>query len=228
MMDRLAQLTLIATFLCAVHAQEISSLGGRVVDAQTGDAVAGATVLAIRDTSEPVKGGPEFQTATTTDDGSYSIADLPNGSYRICVQSAEHLDPCAGRPEAYVRTQIGGKSASLNLSLQKAAVIRVSVEDPSANLQAKEGKQEGAHLLIGIVDESGLFQTFTLASTSPTHRVYEGRVRPGSSARLIVHAEQFSLANSEGSPIEGKSLSIPIETSQEGLPNERTIRIREQ
>lgn len=228
MIDRLRHIVLVAAAVCTVQAQDVSVLSGRVVDAQAGDPVVGATVLAIRDMAEAVKGGAEFQTATTAEDGSYSIPDLANGYFRVCVQSAAYLDPCAGLPEVYVRIQIDGKAASLNLSLQKAAVVRVAVQDPSGNLHAKEGKIEGAHLLIGIVDESGLFQTFTLASTSPTHRIYEGRMRPGSSARLIVHAEQFSLADADGVPIAGKGISTPIEASREGTPYERTIRIQGQ
>lgn len=227
MKHRSILLTLIlGSCLVAASAQQPLALTGKIVDGSTGRPVVGATVLAIREPPDPVKGGPDFQTAITVEDGSYAIPELLAGSYRVCVQSDTYFDPCRGRPEAYVRAEVSSKSSAMNLSLERAAIVRIIVQDPGGKLQLKEGKEEGAHLLVGMVDESGLFQTFTLKANSGTSRVYEGRARPGTSARLIVHAEQFSLADADGTPIESSSVSVPLNVPTDGTADERAIRIR--
>lgn len=78
-MQRVSSLTILLaiTLLPRLAVGQTGELAGRVVDANTGQAVADATVH--------LESGPVTRTVVADDDGRWQARDLPNGSYQVAI-----------------------------------------------------------------------------------------------------------------------------------------------
>lgn len=114
-----------------------SAIGGRVVDAQSGEALAGVLIhlTAARVLS--------FSETRTNADGQYEFAGIADGEYTVTAISTTHARSCHGALDTYqVRCGIMGvvrdqRLAGIDFLLQRGATVRGRVIDHDGHAVAR-------------------------------------------------------------------------------------------
>jgi len=114
------RLSLIALALSVAAYGQIGSIAGKVLD-PTGSPHAGASVQAKAN-----EGGAVFK-GVSSDDGKYSIPNLPQGAYDVTV----NIGGLRGYDEKDVMVQ-GGKATNLDIHLEEGTQLSTLGEDPLA------------------------------------------------------------------------------------------------
>jgi hypothetical protein len=165
---------LLAAILCgALAAADSREVTGRVVDAQSGQPIARAHV-----TVNFFQGGPQVvPVALLSDaDGSFRIANVPEGAFNVSCEKAGYLPAGQGMPASS-----GGKPVPLVIRLTAQAAIEGTVIDdgdlPAENTfiqlvrqEVVNGRRQYQPAQGGGTDETGYFRIFGL----PAGRYYVG------------------------------------------------------
>jgi hypothetical protein len=163
---------------------------------------------------------PFNASARTAEDGSFSVSGVPDGSYRLCVQvrSGELLDPCQWSATTPVANLSQGRAADLGeIRLAKGYRLRVKVRDAAAVLTANEGKTAGAHLLVGVWRQDGLFVPMRAAGKDAEGKNYELLVPYDTPLTLSAQSKAFNLADEAGAPVDkAKGASVAVEVPSGG------------
>jgi hypothetical protein len=149
-----AGITVLLTGLCGQVSA--SSIAG-IVTTQDGQPVKGARILMQPQSAGSAMGKNSQPSAA---DGGFNVDSLAAGSYTLCVQvpGTQLLDPC--RWSATPPTVMVSDSQTitgLQINLQQGALIKVHVNDTGGFLNIHEGRTPGAHLLVGVWTDKGLF-----------------------------------------------------------------------
>ena len=163
-------LLIILSVVVAAQAQQGSLPGpgqfSATVRGEDGSTLSGVGVFLRR---TPTLGAPPRQrmdwTAVTSTTGIATFELLPSGQYTICAQAASGnwLNPCewgAARPSIVVPGT--RESVGPTLVLKRGATVSIRVDDPSGLLTQDEGKTPGAHLLLGVRSDAGMFRLASL------------------------------------------------------------------
>jgi 5-hydroxyisourate hydrolase-like protein (transthyretin family) len=205
-------MTILAMGLIVLQVQ-LATVGGSVTKPGGSDPLAGATV-----TLSPVKPAsddPRIPTATTEDDGRFTIRDIEPGDYRLTVRSPRYGSVMYGQrkpdgPSAILSIAADRRLPELRVSMFPTAAIagRVSGRDGEpvvhANVQAMTYVyQEGRRILVPVqtttTDDRGEFRLFWLPGGqyvvaavprhTPTGTGTNRPVRPGELNRLPDEAQ---------------------------------------
>jgi 5-hydroxyisourate hydrolase-like protein (transthyretin family) len=205
-------MTILAMGLIVLQVQ-LATVGGSVTKPGGSDPLAGATV-----TLSPVKPSsddPRIPTATTEDDGRFTIRDIEPGDYRLTVRSPRYGSVMYGQrkpdgPSAILSIAADRRLPELRVSMFPTAAIagRVSGRDGEpvvhANVQAmtyvyQEGRRSLVPVQTTTTDDRGEFRLFWLPGGkyvvaavprhTPTGTGTNRPVRPGELNRLPDEAQ---------------------------------------
>jgi hypothetical protein len=180
-------------------------IAGQVLD-DAGNPVTDAIVTANA-------GTVEASGAKTTSDGGFHLAGLAPGSFRICVQApgTTLLNPCDW-PSLIptIVNLVDGQSLSLpSIKLQSGYPLQIRVNDAVGAMAANEGKKSGAHLLVGLWLNTGLFMPLSTLTIDPKGRYY-GLVIPfATPLQLTLWSKDFVLSSASGQG-SGGSFSLTL------------------
>jgi hypothetical protein len=178
-----------------------------------GTLVAKATVSLSRTQASPFARNQrtEWTTATAVD-GTFQFPAVPPGSYVLCAQGANWLNPCEwGKSPVQVAVGAYQKPGGVTIVLKPAATFTIRVEDAGQLLNQHEGKTAGAHLLIGVSSDAFVFHPAVLAWSDNAGRNYQVTVPYDASVNLVLGSSFFSVADDAGSALPQRgSASIPI------------------
>jgi len=203
----------------AAQAQQTGPAGrGQIfvtVKGEDGSILSGAGVF-LRRTLAP--GAPPRQradwSATTSAAGAVTFDLLPNGQYTLCAQAASGswLNPCewgAARPTVVVSA--AQRAVSTTLVLKRGAAVSIRVDDPTGLLAQNEGKTPGAHLLLGVRSDAGIFHTASVIAQDPGGRDYSVTIPFDAKVNLVVASSFFRLADATGAPFAASgAAAVPV------------------
>ncbi len=175
-----------------------------IVQGEDGSLLSGVGVFLQR--ALPLGAPPKQRTNWGTTSSAAGVATfdlLPNGQYTLCAQAASGnwLNPCewgAARPSVVVSaTQ---RTAGTTLVLKRGAAVSVRVDDPSGLLAQNEGKTPGAHLLLGVRNDVGIFRAASVIAENPAGKEYSVTIPYDAKVNLVVASSFFRLADATGVP----------------------------
>jgi len=137
---------------------------------ETGGVIPGAIVSAYRISSLP----PLVFHVAAGAGGSFSIKNLPAGTYRLCAQApgSDFLDPCRwSSSQTEINLVNGQVSTGTVLSLKKGSVVKVRINDAGGVLDQKASKPP--HISAGVWTAKSLFCPATLTAHDASGRNFE-------------------------------------------------------
>lgn len=183
---------------------------GTVIDSSTHDPVPLAVVVAERQPDTGPRNGAtnsvavSTRTARTRADGSYTISDLPAGTYEICVHAlqSQWLNSCLwsnNRPSADVKENKTTNNGQIRID--KGAVLKLRLDDPGQSAVNSVNTAPGTELLIGPRGKRGFLQRPRMVSRDASGINYEILVPAGQKVPLSVLAKSYKLADSNGKAV---------------------------
>lgn len=205
-------------FALGLPAQTTGSIDGTVVN-DANQPVAKAYVSAYRDY---VAGTPPFSaTVQTAADGTFSLTGLPAAGYKICVQGLPDglLDPCqwSATPPTLTLTD-GQKVTAFKVALARGTVVTVRVNDAQKLLDTNEGKTPGAHLLIGVWTDKGLFHEAMVAASDANGRDHKISVPDNTPLTFSAHSAFFRLLDATPGAPQGAAAGGNLASSFQHAP----------
>ena len=196
------------------------SISGTVTSAESGAALAGVHLVAA---AQRANAAPILLEATSSDDGRYSIANVPPGDYTICAQykpaaalgsrrdlwqmgagidsEIAYLDPCDWSDGVHAR--VDTSAVALDIGLERGVNLTVLVD---GNAAARDSS--AAALQIFVRDGSGAIRASMHAlADSDGPRRYRAVVPRSGGYSLVVHAHG---ARIEGHP---EDFELPVDTA---------------
>jgi hypothetical protein len=180
-----------------------------VVNDEQGRALSEATVsvlyqpppLAVGQRTPPPP-GPTFNAVVqTAANGTYSIASVPAGDYRLCVQ----VDDRPGRDfvgtctwdlaGVAVKLTSGATTAVPTITMRFGHRVKIKIDDPSSLLDKNEGKGPGGSLLVGVFAPHGFYIPARLVAKTPKDRDYEIVIPFDTPVRASVASPGFQVSN---------------------------------
>lgn len=226
-------LALLATTAISLTAQTEPSGGirGRVLDHE-GRPVFGAIVQTSR---QPGFGTETELTVARTEsngDGSFELAGLNPGIYRLCVQQmgSALLDPCEWS-DAPVTVQLnaGGLLQGIDVPVVFGELLRIAIDDPQETLKAEETdtKRKSSFLYVAIRSRAGNLRKAVLLRTTTTGYELGVPVPKDQDAQLFVAGHNVLIRDKENRllPVAGETVQVSRE-SIAGGPSTARIEIQ--
>jgi hypothetical protein len=156
--------------LCAaLNAQTTVAAGGGISGVLTGDdgKAVDAVIRAARTSPLPAV----VSSVKTTAGGAFQITGLPPGAYELCATAIAggYVDPCLWEPSGVMVTLAAGQTATSTLTVKKASVLKVHVEDPNKLIK---NSPEGA-ILMGVIAPGGHFHPVIAKNPDSSGNNYE-------------------------------------------------------
>ncbi|MGI8741748.1 MAG: carboxypeptidase-like regulatory domain-containing protein [Bryobacteraceae bacterium] len=151
--------------------------------------------------------------AATVPNGSFRLPSLDSGTYRICVQvpGTAWIDPCEWGPGGRTVALPSGQAlSSVNLVLNKGAIVTLRVTDPRQLLSMHEGKTPGAHLLLGVSTDALSFRMASLVSQDTGGRNYQLLIPFDRKVNIAVSSAFFRLLDTNGIALPKSGSVIPV------------------
>lgn len=199
-----------AQLLCG---QTTGTMGGLVVIA-AGKPVSGAIVVAGLVPSGGQDVMPLASSVKTGADGRFTIAGLPPGMYNICAQlpGSALVDSCQWRSPASTATvSIGKASAVPTITMETGHLVKARIDDPQGLLLAHEGKTRGAHLLVGVWSNNGLFVPIPVSNSDAGGRDHQVYVPNDADLQLSVFSAFFKVGDGIGAALAQTADSRPVQ-----------------
>lgn len=213
-------------FLLVAPAQETAPADARAitlsVQGEEGKPLSGVGVT-LRRTLTP--GGPRVRRpewgGITAADGVVTFRPVPIGQYRLCAQAAsvEWLNPCEwGAARPMVEITAAQKNTNSTLTLKRGASVQIRVDDPVGALAQYEGKSPGAHLLLGVNSDAGIFHQASVVVSRPERRQYSITIPFDTKVNLVVATSFYRLADATGTPFASNGAGVLAVTVPSGQP----------
>lgn len=216
--------TLLLTVLLRCAAQQIGVADTGVITGtlagDDGTPIAGADVT-LQSTDAPapiVRRSRTMQRSVRTGEGGLFRFDQLNvGAYRLCAQAPGTLwlDPCEWKftvPTVPITERL--RQPEVKIVLKKGAAVPIRIDDAGQHLERNEGKNIGAHLLMGITTRSATFQVARQISKDSTSRVYQVVVPFDTTVNAVISSSRFKLTDTTGLALSkiggGIGTAIPI------------------
>lgn len=190
-----------------------ASIAGVVLAEASNSALAGAIVTAYRRIPQP---RPYAAHGVTASDGSFTLLPLPAGTYNICVQPSggAYLDPCTwGQALPSVAVVDGQASIGNTVKLPTGGVLKVRVNDPAGNLQAKAGDPGPGHVLMMLHPSNGPPVPLPLTKNDVTGRDYEVVIPMDTTLSLLTYSKEVTFTDPDQKPVQAgggvRKISIP-------------------
>jgi hypothetical protein len=146
-------------------------------------------------------------------DGTFSIANVPPGTYQICVEApqANVLDPCLwSQTPPTVTVPASGNVSGLNITVDTGYMMKVHVNDPLTVLPSPKGGIAGAALSVRVITRTNRHVNFRLLGAAATGWDHYLLVPFGEPLTLAIDSSTLSLHNASNAPLSGNSLRMPV------------------
>lgn len=149
-------------------------------------------------------------TAVSDATGGFKFQGLYRGRFQPCAQApgTAWLDPCHWGIKTSTVTLVD-QSATIQVAivLKKGAAISVRVNDPGALLDRNELPASGAHLLLGLTDDTGSWEPATITSKDSAGRTFQAVIPFDRSTTLVAASSLFKLAGYAGTTLQSSGIS---------------------
>jgi hypothetical protein len=103
--------------------------------------------------------------------------------------------------------------------LKRGAAVSIRVDDPSGLLAQNEGKTPGAHLLLGVRSDVGIFHTGSVIAEDPAGREYSVTIPYDAKVNLVVASSFFRLTDTTAAPFAASgAASVPVAVPSGQVP----------
>jgi len=204
------------------------AVSGRVQGEDGSVISTGIVTLQHQDTGPNVKVPWTSKTQAIGPGGSFLFDRLGAGLYRLCVQvpNSTWLGTCDwGRNPPAATLSRQQPSANLLVRMKKGVAVPVRVDDPGQLLVQHEGKTPGAHLLIGIGNDAGMFLPAVTTSRDAGGRNQQIVIPYDSPVKVVVNSGFFRLADQNGNAIAKTGTGIPVLVPAGSLPTALLVKV---
>lgn len=160
--------------------------------------------------------GPRL--ARLSGSASFAFDSLPDGVYRFCAsETRSWLDSCDwGGLGLTVSVPSAASKLGLSIVVARAAIIEVTISDPSQKLLARSAGGVAAHVTIGVLHDGRFFEQARLSASDATSRTYNIAIPFDRTLFLHVTSALLQLKDSSGAalPRVGAKLSISVPFSR--------------
>ena len=151
---------------------------------------------------------PWTRTAVTAPDGSFRLAEVPPGKYRVCPQKSipGYINPCVWNSTPNTVSLTAAQSLTLPpIHLARSQALEVRIEDPDGLLAVARAPDRGGrnapskqNLLLGCFTAAGYYIQARFAGDLGTVRRYILEVPNAGPVSLSVSSTSVQLADSAG------------------------------
>ncbi len=191
--------------LAVCQAQQTSSSAPGVIagvlSGDDGTVITGGNVMARRTSPSSERAWRTDWHTTSGDRGAFRFDGLPAGRYVFCARSPDStwLNPCErGLPSPAVSLSNASPSANVAIVMKRGVPRRIRVDDAGQLLSRHEGKTPGAHLLLGVRSDAGIFHTASVVAQDPGGRDYSVTIPFDAKVNLVVASSFFRLTDGTG------------------------------
>ena len=147
-------------------------------------------------------------------DGSFTISNLPAGTYSICatVSGRRHMDPCAWSAAPVTIPVTDGQAVTgYRLVVNKGEPVQVRLNDPGSALTAvAQPNQPAPHVQLGFFTTRGLFEPLVETGKDATGHNLQGFIPPNTPVPLYVGGKGVQVADSTGKALDPNGASISV------------------
>jgi hypothetical protein len=209
-----------AVILLCITAFIRSVATGQSVSAVSTGAISGSVVNAsgtgLAADVRVARWGAQKQSAKVASgaDGSFTLSGLPAGLYSICAtaSSTAYADGCLWGVQSPVSVSAGSTASGQTVSLETAALLQVSVNDPGSLLTLLSGVVK-PHLMVGVLTDDKRFVSLSVTGSTSTGRSHAIRVPADRSVSLLVVAHGFTVASPAALGAGANNTPIPVTVS---------------
>lgn len=174
---------------------QTASISGIVKSSATNAPLVGNTVTAYRTAPQT----PVYRSQTTTaSDGGFTLASLPAGTYRICVDGTKdvHLDPCTWATAAPTVTVTDGQHTTGSVvALSKGTTLSIQVNYPQKLLQAMPGDPGPGHIFLALLPQTSAPIPIPLVQSDATTLKQQIVIPPDTSFRVLACSKEVTLTD---------------------------------
>jgi hypothetical protein len=144
-------------------------------------------------------GATSTATATTANDGSFSVSGLAAGQFAVCVRDAAAavIDPCLWTDfQTTVAVNSGKLTSGLVVRVKKASTVSVQLNDSAQFLAPTATDTYPPHVMIGAFDARGGFHPAQQTAKQSSGMAYQLAIPVDSPVRLFIYSVKVQLATS--------------------------------
>jgi hypothetical protein len=155
--------------------------------------------------------------AESKSDGSFSIANLPPGTYEFCaaVNGDVYLDPCNWSAKLPQVELVSGKNVDgYRLILQKGTTLTVRLNDPHQVLGATPLPGKVApHVIVGIFTDRHLFHPLGVIAKDKQGESRQGSIPLGRNVSVYLRGKDVDLTDATGTSVDLDGATVAIQSA---------------
>lgn len=210
-----AVLSVLIATATVLFSQTATTIGGRILDADTRAPLAGMAVSAVRLPDAAVKLPIHILTRSSAD-GSFLLRVTP-GINRLCVEGNKmYLDPCLWSPGT--GTIDTSKGSAIDLLVKRGVLLVVQFHDPGGNVAAARAanpalsRAPAPPVSVKVSNASGTTWAVPFVRADGTAFRFSLLAPPKSPLALKVSSSALALADKAGNALPGNSRQTAIVT----------------
>lgn len=179
-----------------------------------GTAIVGAYVSLALAPPHPKRLRRTDWTVVTGAGGTFQFGGLSDGRYQVCAQvpKSTWLSPCEwGSQGSVISLSSTQPVADIKVTLKRGTAVVIHLDDPGRILSQYEGKAPGAHLLIGVANNSFTFRPALITSRDANGREYQVVIPFNTPVKLVLYSSFFQLTDATGLSLpRAQTVAIPV------------------
>ena len=166
----------------------------------------------------------------TAADGSFTISNLPAGTYDLCAsaKSDGYLNTCAwSAPVSPLQLKAGQSIVGYRIVLKKGSSLQVRLNDPAGNLDAPPAKGSVApHVIVGVFTDRRVFQPLNFSGKKSGGRDLQITIPFDQNVSLHLVGKGVKVTDSNGAPVDLKGTTITVKhNSSDNNPKPVTFNV---
>ena len=225
--------TVLAVYLCLFPYLGLNDALGQTRSASISGTVVGDNGQPVSAVVTALKLGLPVGTgrADSAADGSFSIKNLPDGTYNMCVadKAGIYLDPCAWSSAQFTVTITAKASASgYKLVVTKGSPLQVRMNDANQVLQATAvaPNRRSASLVAAVVTARHTLQPLIVISKDTGGQSLQTMIPVNQTVSLALFGKGVAVADASGRPLDvanSTRISVQATSNQIQVPVTLTV-----